>query len=369
MHRIGIVGAGHWSKRLKKGLDPEVFTIHKTVDVLSFDDKRDLLFDLGVSEDRHYRIDEGDPLPTEFFEDIDVVQVASPVEFHLDQTVQALDEGRFTVTEKSYGSDREEFEAALDFMDDSDAWNRSYLHLHYLKKLLTIRMPDVLERAMEEHGPVERVEATFVEEYSREDAERGWLFEPANGGVFLDWIHPLEVLVDATDARFRLRHGEGYRVEPDYSRYPSAAHAVFDVEGTVYGDDAEADVRVGKGFPETRKLMKFVFEDAEVEFRYADSETEFESPYRGEWRWTSDGEVVDSGEPKGEIPYEIMAEELRHAVELGSTPMDEETLRAMYEPVWSFNEHVDLASPVEDPEEVSEFVSDTVDAAESEVLN
>lgn len=369
MHRIGIVGAGHWSRRLKTGLDPSVFEVYKTVDVLSFDDKRDLLFDLGVSRDRHYEIEEGDPLPEEFFDGVDVVQVASPVEFHLDQTLQALEHDAFTVTEKSYGADREQFESALDYLDDEDVWNSSYLHLHYLKKLLTIKMPGVLDRVVESHGPVRRVQATFIEEHSEEDAQRGWLFEPSNGGVMLDWIHPIEVLVDATEARFDLVSGEGYRVEPGYSEHPTAAHAEFEVSGPVYGDDARADVRVGKGFDETRKVLRFEFDDAHVDFEYADSETEFESPYRGRWTWRSEGEVVDSGEPRGDIPYELMAEELRHAVELGNTPMDEEKIRAMYEPVWSFNEDVDLQNPVEDEDAIQRFVDDAVDATRRGVVS
>ncbi len=369
MHRIGIVGAGHWSRRLQTGLNPDVFEVHKTLDVVSFEEKRDLLFDLGVSRDRHYQIDRGDPLPDDFFEGVDVVQVASPVEYHLSQTKQCLEQGKFTVTEKSYGSSRSEFEEALDYLEREGCWNSSYLHLHYLKKLLTIKMPEVLEQAVEREGKVRRVEATFVEEYSREDAERGWLFEPSNGGVFLDWIHPIEVLVDATDAEFNLVDGKSYRVEPEYSEHATAAHAELEVDGGVYADDAEAYVRVGKGFPETEKLLRFVFDEGSVEFRFADSETEFETDYRGSWTWRSRGEVVDSGEPRGDVPYELMAEELRHAVELGSTPMDEEYLRKVYEPVWSFNEEVGVESPVEDRKHVDDWVSETLDAARDEVVS
>ncbi|MFP4632531.1 MAG: hypothetical protein ACLFMT_03735, partial [Halobacteriales archaeon] len=66
MHSIGIVGAGHWSRRLQKGLSEGSFEITKTVDVLSYEDKRDLLEDLGVEPDDHYEIDEGDRLPDGF---------------------------------------------------------------------------------------------------------------------------------------------------------------------------------------------------------------------------------------------------------------------------------------------------------------
>ncbi len=116
-------------------------------------------------------------------------------------------------------------------------------------------------------------------------------------------------------------------------------------------------------------MLRFEFDDAHVDFEYADSETEFETPYRGRWTWRSDGEVVDSGEPRGDIPYELMAEELRHAVELGNTPMDEEKIRAMYEPVWSFNEHVDLDDPVEDEDAIQGFVDDAVEATRRGVVS
>ncbi len=363
-HRIGIVGAGHWSKRLVKGIESRPFEVSKTVDILSYDQKRELLEDLGVPRDRHYRIEPEDTLPDGFFEGIDVVQVASPVEYHLRQTREALDAGKFVVTEKSYASNRSEFEDAVGMLDGR--WDSSFLHLHYLNKVPTKVMPHVIERASDENGGVEHVEATFMEERSEEDAARAWLFEPENGGVMLDWVHPVEVLAAACGARLSLEDASAYLSEPEYTDCATAASADFGVSGDLFADDATATINVGKGFDRTHKRMRFVLsEDEHVDFVYADSETEFESDYRGEWSWRRDGKVVESGKPTGPIPYEILIDEIGDAVDGGTTWVNEDVLRRVYEPVWEYNEAVDITDPVEDTGAVEEFERDAVDATEA----
>lgn len=362
VHRIGIVGAGHWSKRLVKGITDDPFEVHATVDVLSYDEKSDLLDAIGVPRDRHYEIDAGDGLPDGFLNSVDVVQVASPVEYHLQQTREALDAGKFVVTEKSYAADRDGFEEALRVLDGR--WDSALLHLHYLNKVPTKVMPPVLERATE-NGGVENVEATFIEGYSEEDAGRSWLFEPENGGVMLDWVHPIEVLGVACEASLSFREGTPYLVEPDYSDNATAARARFDVSGELFADGATATVNVGKGFNETHKRMRFeLSEGGHVDFIYADSETEFDTDYRGEWVWRKDGRVVESGKPSGPIPYEILVDELADAVGGGGTWVNEERLRRVYEPVWEYNEAVDITDPVDDADAVGEFEREAVDATE-----
>jgi hypothetical protein len=363
VHRIGIVGAGHWSKRLVKGIADDPFEVHKTVDVLSYDEKSDLLNAIGVSRDRHYEIEAEDPLPQEFLEGVDVVQVASPVEYHLTQTRESIDAGKFVVTEKSYASDREEFEEALGVLEGR--WDSSFLHLHYLNKVPTKVMPHVLGRATQQDGKVEHVEATFIEGYSEEDANRGWLFEPENGGVMLDWVHPIEVLGVACEATLSLRDATPYLVEPDYSDCATAARADFGVSGDVFAGDATATVNVGKGFEDNHKRMRFeLSEGGHVDFVYADSEEEFETDYRGEWVWRRDGRVVESGRPTGPIPYEILIDELGKAVDGGGTWITEDRLRRVYEPVWEYNEAVDITDPVDDSDAVDRFERDAVDATE-----
>ena len=360
-HKIGIVGVGHWSRRLVQGIKDDPFEVHKTVDVLPYDQKSDLLGAIGVPRDRHYEIDADDSLPDGFFEGVDVVQISSPVEYHLRQTREALDRGKFVVTEKSYASDRGEFEDAVSTLEGR--WDSSFLHLHYLNKVPTKVMPHVLERATDESGGVEHVEATFVEERSEEDAARSWLFEPENGGVMLDWVHPVEVLGAACGARLSIEDASAYLSEPDYTDCATAASADFGVEGDLFADGATATINVGKGFEDTHKRMRFVLSDDEhIDFVYADSETEFESDYRGEWVWRRGGRVVESGKPTGPIPYEILIDEIGDAVDGGGTWVNENVLRRIYEPVWEYNEAVDITNPVEDRRAVEEFERDAVDA-------
>lgn len=371
VYRIGIVGAGHWSKRLEMGIrEGHPFEIHKTVDVLSYDEKQGLLEALDIQRDKHYRIQPGDPLPEEFFEGIDVVQIASPIEYHRKQTMESLEQGKLTITEKSYGADQQEFGDVLDYLTENELWSRSYLHLHYLKKLLTMRMPEIVERVSREAGPVRRVEATFIEEYSKEDERRSWLFHPRNGGVFLDWIHPIEVLAWAVDAEFTgLLDADGYLVNPSYTEdHPTAARARYSVDGEFFQDDAEATIRVGKGFRDgmTHKVMRYVFDDSYLDFSYASSEQEFESEYRGEWAWKrwndSSVEVLDSGRPTGPIPYRFLIREIHDAVTGDGTPLSEDVVRRMYEPVWMYNESGVLDDPVRDRDAVRSFAEDAVDA-------
>jgi len=361
VHRIGIVGAGHWSRRLIKGIESHPFEVHKTVDILSYDQKRELLEDIGVPRDCHYSIDPDDPLPDDFFDGIDVVQVASPVEYHLRQTREALERDKFVVTEKSYASNRAGFEDALSMLDGR--WNFSFLHLHYLNKVPTKVMPHVIERAAEDNGGVEHVEAAFMEERSEEDAARSWLFEPENGGIMLDWVHPVEVLAAACGARLTLEDASAYLSEPDYTDCATAASADFGVSGDLFDDGATATINVGKGFDETHKRMRFELGgDEHIDFVYADSETEFETDYRGEWIWRREGRVVESGKPTGPIPYEILIDEIEDAVNGGETWVNEDVLRRVYEPVWDYNEAVDITNPVEDSREVEEFEREAVDA-------
>ncbi|MFB6283814.1 MAG: hypothetical protein ABEK59_07770 [Halobacteria archaeon] len=370
VYRIGIVGAGHWSKRLNKGIKKGTpFSIDKTVDVQTYEEKKELLTALDISRDNHYTIEEAESISDEFYEDLDIVQIASPVEYHRNQTVEALEHDVFTITEKSYAANRDKFEEVLDYLSDRGKWGSSYLHLHYLKKLLTIQMPDVLSRMRERYGGIERAEATFIEQYSEEDRRRSWLFSPSNGGVFLDWIHPIEVLASSCGAMFvDLVEGKPYLVSDRYTdEYMTAAYGDFKVEGEYFEDDARARIRVGKGFEQSnRKVLRLVFSEsdphAHVDFLYADSEREFRSDYRGEWRWIEDGEVVDQKYPEGPIPYKLLIQDLELAAEGEYDTKPEELVRRMYEPVWMFNDQVDISEPVRDEEEIQEFVRDAVDS-------
>ncbi|MDY6768578.1 MAG: hypothetical protein SVW02_00510 [Candidatus Nanohaloarchaea archaeon] len=371
VHSIGVVGAGHWARRLRTGIDNGRFSIDKAVDVVPYDEKADLLQALGIDPDNYYRISPEDSLPDAFFDGLDVVHIASPVEYHKEQTMEALRNDVLTVTEKSYGANREEFEEVMRFLDERKLWSRSILRLHYLQKLPTIAMSGVIEQAVERHGPVREVQATFIEEVSEEDRGRNWLFEPRNGGILLDWIHPIEVLSWACDARFaELREADGFIVEPSYTEdYPTAVRATYNVEGDFFGSSATATVRVGKGFEpgQTHKAMRFVFDDAYIDFKYVDSEIEFETDKRGSWEWKEehgDGyRTVYRAEPSGPISNDILVRDVGRALDGSGTPLGQDTIRRMYEPVWTFNENGGFEDPVRDEERIEAFVDEALRVA------
>ncbi len=359
VYKVGIVGAGHWSERLYAGISGSSFDVYKTADVLSYKDKKGLLKKLNIKKENHYTVNKGESLPNSFFDGLDVVQIASPIEFHRDQTLESLKRGIATITEKSYGANRKEFYDVLDYIDSENLWNLSLLHLHYLNKLPTLEMPDIIRRATKKYGPIKKIDATFIEEKNEEDKRRGWLFEPKNGGIFLDWIHPLEVIVSIGGRLTELFESDIYKVEPEYSDYPTAAKAKYRVQGDVFDKNSKAVIHVGKGFQETQKKMKLFFDGAKIEFEYADSEKELESDYRGKWIWRTKDKIIEEKKPKGPNPYEFLIQEIRELLEKENIKFDKKTIENTYSPVWTFNESVDMENPI-DGEKAKEFEEKTI---------
>lgn len=367
-YKIGIVGAGHWSERLQMGIGEHTpFDICAAVDIASYREKEEVLTSLGVPENSFYQISPEEDIPAAFFDEVDVVQIASPVKYHKEQTLQSLAAGKLTITEKSYGSTREEFMEVVRFIDDNNLWGKTFLHLHYLRKMLTMNMPGVVSNGIRRHGSIQQIEATFFEEERDEDAGRTWLFHPDNGGIFLDWVHPVEVLVKGCAAEFtRLIEGEGYVTNAEYTaEHPTAAYAKFGVAGSLFTNDATATIRVGKGvLPEQRqKTIRIIFEDeAHIDFSYADTKTELSSDHRGEWEWRepigNTYRVHQSGLPRGPIPYEFLLRDIITAIEHEETPLNRSEMLRIFEPVWLFNEQTGGDPPVKEADAVRAFIEE-----------
>lgn len=341
-YRIGVVGVGHWATNFDRAMDGDL-SFYSAVDVAPIDDKRDTLAALDIPESRYTRIDPGDPLPESFLGDVDVVHVASPIAAHRDQSIQALeDSDALVVTEKAYGPALDDHDAVQDVASRQD--NDTYIHLHYTRKMPTIALRDTIGDEVDEHGPVQDVSMSFLEGYREEDVDRNWIFDPANGGIVLDWIHPMEVLVYAAGAGFDgLKTGSGVRTTEAYDvDHPTGAELRYGVSGDSFADGATADVRLGKGFPGDmpHKAARFTFDDGTaLDVSYASSFDEDGSPDRGALA-RRDGDGFEVVSLDGPTPYELMADDMVAALEDGDVPFTLDEGREMMDAVRMANDHL-----------------------------
>jgi len=358
-HNLGTVGLGHWVKRLHKVLKQhQEIKLVKTVGTRTFDDKKEELEEYGISEDRYYRIGAGDPLPDSFFQDLDIVHIASPNQFHKSQTIQSLENGKVTVTEKTFATNRQDFNEVLKFIRDNKFENRVAVHLHYLSKALTEELRKRLPRLIENYGRITGISATFFEKFNEEDARRTWLFKPENGGIFLDWIHPVEVASHVLKPdKMKLVNAKTFLIQPLYDMVnPSAVEAEFKLSGENFKEDSALVVRIGKGFELDHKKFRIKFEDATVDLNYLNTEEELASGKRG------DIEIFNNGHhkitPQGPLSYEIMVKEMMRMLRGGSPSLTLEDTEKFYVPVWDFQEFAKGLQLIKDRGGIRKFVED-----------
>ncbi len=173
---------------------------------------------------------------------------------------------------------------------------------------------------------------------------RTWLFHPDNGGIFLDWIHPVEVLVQGCGAELStVEHAQAYNLEPAYTEeHATAVEAHYQITGALFQDDATATIRVGKGLnPEIgdRKTMRFHLEDGtQLDFSYAGTEIEVSTDRRGAWHLESNkGENIRRS-PQGPIPYAFLIDDVLKMIEDTHTHLTPKETQLIYNPVWAVNE-------------------------------
>ena len=287
-YKLGAVGFGHWFERLYAGMvKTNQITLEKVVGVSSIEGKAERLRAAGLKPENYYQMDPEAPLPDVFFEGLDIVHISDPNRYHAEQTLQALKKGKITVTEKTWGANREEFYKVLDYIRENKLEKVTYLHLHYIHKLLTLELPGLLRSAVKEHGPVVSLSATFFEQTRDEDMRRsGWLFSMENGGLFMDWIHPFEVLYcGALASSIALKNVTLYSTSPNYdSENATGVHAEIAIEGEFFDTDATGNVRIAKGAEINKKAVRLYFKDgAFLELSYMDTDREAVTGMRGSW--------------------------------------------------------------------------------------
>ena len=130
-YKLGAIGIGHWVKRLQRTLANDGrIVLHKAVGVTSFEQKKADLEEFGITKSNYFQIEPLSPLPEEFFNGVDAVQIASHNQFHAKQTMQSLESEKVTVVEKTFAVNRESFEHDIDYIRSNTHTTRDTVHLH-----------------------------------------------------------------------------------------------------------------------------------------------------------------------------------------------------------------------------------------------
>ena len=365
-YKLGAVGIGHWVNRLKRTMENDGrMVIQKAIGVTKYEDKKADLDRFGITEDNYFRIEPMQPLPDKFFQGLDIVQIASHNKFHTAQTMQSLEREKVTIAEKTFATNANDFNKVIDFIKSNNHEKRVTIHLHYLGKILTLELPKILSFAIKEYGRITNAIGTFFEELNPEDLRRSWLFKPENGGIFMDWIHPMEILSHTCKGTFgNCLNAETFVINSEYDDVnPTGVYAKFKIDGDYFTKDALADVRVGKGFPHgiTHKTLRLMFEkNAFLDLNYISSEQEFNSNLRGTWELVEmdngKKKIIKFGSPTGPISYQFMINEMIRMINGEKPSLSLEEVEKIYKPLWDFQEAVEGKEPNRNEEDIKNFI-------------
>lgn len=360
---LAASGLGHWVRRLQATLEERGnrIKLYKAAGTRSYEERKEELQKYGIPKERYFSLNPDNPLPEEFFQDVDIVYIASPNVFHKTQTEQSILKGKVTVTEKTLAVNRREFESIISLIK-SKAEGKVTVGLHYLSKALTKELGKRLDSMVERYGKISSISATFFEETREEDARREWLFKPENGGIAMDWIHPLTIISHTMKARdMRLTEAKGYILQPLYDQVnPSGFFASYNVYGEYFSDGCKAVIRVGKGLDLAYKVMRLEFERATVDLIYISSDEEFLTGSRGEIRIARKGEEDQIIRPQGPLSYEPMLDDMLRMVKGEPPSLSIDDIIRIYEPEWQLLEAILGNEPVKenDKEEIQKFISE-----------
>ena len=369
---MGIIGIGHWFERLYEGmLRSDTIRLRHAASASGYERKRQQLEKIGIGERDYFRILGAEPVPAGFFDGLDIVHISDPNEFHAQQTLQSLSSGKVTITEKTFGVNREEFRSVTDYIRKSRAESKAYLHLHYVHKLLTVYLPSMLDAFVGSYGKIAASSATFFEAAPKDPAKRRlWLFAPGSGGLFMDWIHPFEVYYKGAQAdSMDLSHVENYVMDKSYGTdHPTGVHAEVALAGKNFSAGAAAHVRIAKGIrPEYQKeAMRFIFEGGQcLDLSFLHSEVEFMTKQRGTWelRDRVNGRVIDSACPQGPTSSDILVNDIAvlcKGVNQGLTLGD---IGAIFEPQWQYQERYGFGDAISSEEKVNGFIRDGLESS------
>ena len=370
-YKLGVIGLGHWFNRLNVGIQKVGgLTLVKAAGTKPYEQKIDLLTSFKIGKDNYYISDEKGKVPEDFFIGIDLVHISDPNKLHASQTKEALLQGKYAITEKSFAGTKREFNKISSFIKKNNYENKAYLHLHYMHKQPTLILKAILPGLIRNHGKIKSVHATFFEKENEEDARRGWLFAPENGGIFMDWIHPFEILYYAAEAGFgNIRDLSIYAVNPAYDKVnPTGVQAVIALKGKYYAPDAAATINVAKGVKNgnQNKSIKIIFESGKyTKLCYVGSEIEFGSDERGtlEVGETRNGnnKILMSSRLSGPNSSEIFVEDILGFVNGENMGFTFKDITKVFKPQWEYQKIVKSRELITENSAVEKFVQEALE--------
>ncbi|MEM0118490.1 MAG: Gfo/Idh/MocA family oxidoreductase [Conexivisphaerales archaeon] len=358
---LAASGLGHWVRRLQATLEERgnQIKLYKAAGTRSYEARREELERYGIPRERYFSLAPESALPDEFFEGVDIVYIASPNSFHKSQTEQSIRKKKVTVTEKALAVNRSDFEEITSLIR-REARDRVTVGLHYLTKALTTELGRRLDSLTASYGKIRSVSATFFEETREEDARREWLFKPENGGIAMDWIHPISIISHTMKAeRMVLQQGRGYILQPMYDKvYPTGFLARYKVTGEYFADGSEAVIRVGKGLNIAHKVMRLQLEEAMIDLIYISTDEELTTGSRGEMKIAEKGGEVVMVRPSGPLSYEPMLDDMLRMVRGQPPSLSVDDIVRIYDPEWQLQDAIAVNEVVKDRAEIEHFVSE-----------
>jgi predicted dehydrogenase len=364
-YKLGVVGLGHWFSWLTAGLGVEGgLELVKAVGTKPFDDKKELLSSFGIERENYYISDENGKIPQQFFDGIDMVHISDPNKFHADQIIDSLRNGKHVVTEKTIAVDESQFNEIKSFIEKNGYQEKIYLHLHYLHKQPTIELANTLPGLVRQNGKIKLIEASFFEPVNGEDVKRTWILDMQNGGIFMDWVHPYEVIAYATKCSFgRIVALKNLVTNSNYStKDPTGVEATVELNGDSFEQGATATVRVAKGVPDSyvSKSLRIKFDSGrQMLMCFPGHEKEFNTSERGKIIMTNaDGQIIGAKLLTGPNSSEIFVREIidfRNGKHDGLKLGD---IERIFKPQWEYQRLIKSTPLIDDDQVVRKFLED-----------
>ncbi len=361
-YELGAVGFGHWFERLYSGMArTERIHLAKVIGVSPIDGKANRLKLVGITGDNYYRMEPDADIPKEFLNGLDIVHISNPNKYHAAHTIQSLAAGKITITEKTWGINKQEFGSVVKYIRDNDLEDKAYLHLHYLHKILTIRLWDTLKRFEGEYGKIVGVSATFFEGIREDDKRRSaWLFSMDSGGLFMDWIHPFEILYrGARAADIDLKDVKLYRTNTEYDqKNPTGIEASVEISGGQFIGKVQGVIRIAKGVGADKKAVRFYLESgAYLELDYLNNDMEATTGMRGCWTLAKDGVDIVTDCPHGSDTSEFLVNDILRLADGERAGFNTEFMEKIFSTQWQYQDIYKSKELLHSKADVDSFVN------------
>jgi len=365
---LGIGASGHWSFRMHKAMQIDRRVRYWSgVGLAPYHARPTLRLLFNIPESRYFRIGENDPIPPKAFEGCVWAHVASPNVNHERQTIQCVENGLITVTEKTLAVTPERYQELLNFLKKNGYARMVRPRRHYLEKpltrILTEVKPRILDSSIKKHGKIVSVHYTYFET-KPDDPKRKHVFSPRNGGIVTDWSHPQAITSKTLGAKFiECSDTQLYITNPYLDSNPTGYFADYIVKGERFVRNAHVVIRAEKGHASgiNHKTARFVFEDGWVlDLTYVSTEKEYEG-LTGFWRLFDPSHPqmeFQIGMPKGPLSNVVLIGEVVGMIK-GKKPnftIDDD--RKIFNSVQMFYETQGKKKVIKNSKQVDKFLQD-----------